>query len=86
MQEGMMLAYARDGRTIADQLIPAMNEARKESLATTQMPTVCTVKGAETVAGAETVYVSMHRRNFDWPDGKGQACEITIYHLWHDCN
>ena len=26
MQEGMMLAYVRDGRTIAGHLIPAMNE------------------------------------------------------------
>jgi hypothetical protein len=86
MQEGMMLAYARDGRTIAGHLIPAMNEARKESLATTQRPIACHAKGAEAVVGAEAVCFSKHRRDFEWPDGKGSACEITIYHLWHDCS
>ncbi|MEX1231420.1 MAG: hypothetical protein WEB58_14330 [Planctomycetaceae bacterium] len=85
MQEGMMLAYARDGRTIADHLIPAMNEKRNELLGILQLPTVCTARGAEAVLAAEAVFASKHRRDFEWPDGKGAACEITIFHLWHDC-
>lgn len=85
MQEGMMLAYASDGRTIAGHLVPAINEARKKSLAITQMPTASTAKGAEAIEGAEAVFVSKHGRNFEWPDRKGAACEITIFHLWHDC-
>ncbi len=85
MQEGMMVAYARDQRTIADHLIPAMNETdRMTSLATEHLPQILTAHKGEH-AGADRIHVSVHRRNFPWPDGKGQATNITLYHLWHDC-
>ena len=84
MQEGMMLAYTRDGRTISGHLIPAMNEAsRMTSLATIQLPQVCPVTGAADCPEAEAVHISHHRRNFEWPHGKGSATDITVYHLWH---
>ena len=86
MQEGMMLAYARDGRTIADHLIPAMNEPdRRTSLATAQLPQACRASDATADAHAEPVHISKHRRGFPWPHKKGKATDITIYHLWHDC-
>lgn len=86
MQEGMMLAYARDGKTIAGHLIPAMsNKKRMTSLDTIQLPQPCTAPDPTAGARAEIIHVSKHRRNFDWPDNKGTATEITIYHLWHDC-
>jgi hypothetical protein len=85
MQEGMMVAYARNQRTITEHLIPAMNESdRLSSLATEQLPQVLTAHKGES-AGADRIHVSIHRRNFPWPDGKGQATNITLYHLWHDC-
>lgn len=85
MQEGMMLAYAREERTIAGHLIPAMEKAdRRSSLATNQMPSQCHESGAVAVFRAEAVFVSKHTRNFQWPDGKGRACDITVYHLWHE--
>lgn len=83
MQEGMMLAYARDGRTIADHLVPAMNEPdRIASLATLEPPRACC---RTTEVNAEPIHISKHRRGFSWPDKKGKATDITIYHLWHDC-
>lgn len=86
MQEGMMLAYARDGRTIADDLIPAMDQPdRRTSLATVQLPQACHVSNATADAHAEPVHISKHRRDFRWRDEKGKATDITIYHLWHDC-
>ena len=86
MQEGMMVAYARDRRTIADHLIPAMRESdRMTALATEQLPQVLAAHKKEG-ADAEAIHVSIHRRNFRWPDEKGQATNITIYHLWHDCS
>jgi hypothetical protein len=86
MQEGMMLAYARNGRTIADHLIPAMrDQARLISLATIQLPEPCSTPVAAACAMAETVHTSRHRRQFQWRDGKGAATEICIYHLWHHC-
>ena len=87
MQEGMMLAYARDGRTIAGHLIPAMSEPRRlHSLATVQLPEPCSFPAAAACAGAEAAHTSRHRRAFPWPDNKGVATEITIYHLWHGCD
>ena len=83
MQEGMMLAYARDGRTIAGHLIPAMSErSRMTSLATVQLPRSCHTPGADR---AQPIHISKHRRGFSWLDNKGRATDITIYHLWHDC-
>lgn len=85
MQEGMMVAYARNQRTIADHLIPAMSEAdRMTSLATEQLPRVLTAHKGEN-AGADRIHVSVHRRDFAWLDEKGPATNITLYHLWHDC-
>jgi hypothetical protein len=86
MQEGMMLAYTRNGRTISAHLIPAMNEKNRiVSLATIQFPEPCLNVSASTDDQADTVHISKHRRSFSWPDAKGQATDITIYHLWHDC-
>ena len=47
MEEAMMLAYARDGRTIAKHLLPAMSEpVRMKSLQTEQLPRPSTATGA----------------------------------------
>ena len=87
MQEAMMLAYVRDGRTIAGHLIPAMMEAAREtSLATIQIPEGCLAPAAAACPEAEAVHVSEHRRDFSWPDGKGRAANISVYHLWHQCS
>lgn len=86
MQEGMMLAFARDGRTIAKHLIPAMSEtARMKTLHTLDLPATATSGAAAATTTAETVHISRHKRPFSWLHAKGQATDITIYHLWHDC-
>lgn len=87
MQEAMMLAYARDGRTIAGHLIPEITKAaRKISLGIIQIPEACLATAAAACAEAEAVYISRHRRDFPWPDGKGPATDISVYHLWHWCS
>lgn len=86
MQEAMMLAYVRDGRTIAGNLIPEMAKVdRMTSHATIRLPEQCYSVSAAASSDAEAVHVSQHRRDFQWPDGKGQATEVTVYHLWHQC-
>ena len=78
-----MLAYVRHGRTIACHLIPAMKEAMLiTSLATVGHPQPYWPEEDY----AERVHFSRHRRSFSWPDNKGIATDITIYHLWHDCS
>lgn len=87
MQEAMMLAYARDGRTISGHLIPAMEQAdRMTSLATIHLPQACQGTTASACSEAEAVHISLHRRNFSWPDNKGSATAITVYHLWYCCS
>jgi hypothetical protein len=87
MQEALMLAYARDGRTIESNLSPAMDEiSRRKSLGTIQHPEPCPTSGAAACAEAEAVHISRHARNFEWPDGKGPASDITVYHFWHRCS
>ena len=84
MQEAMMLAYTRDGRTISEHLIPAMDQAdRMTSLATIDLPQASPVAGASACPEAEAVHISHHRRSFKWPNNKGSATDITVYHLWH---
>ena len=84
MQEAMMLAYTRDGRTISKHLIPVMAQAdRMTSLATIDLPQACPGAGASACPEAEAVHISHHRRNFQWQNEKGAATDITVYHLWH---
>jgi hypothetical protein len=86
MQEAMMLAYVRDGRSIAGHLLPAMAEsARKSLLKTIQMPEASRSPFASATSAAEALHVSKHGRGFPWPDGKGGATEITVYHVWPQC-
>jgi hypothetical protein len=86
MQEAMMLAYTRDGRTISDHLIPAMSRTdRMTSLSTVNLPQECRPIEAPACSEAEAVHISHHRRGFQWPDHKGAATDITVYHLWHRC-
>jgi hypothetical protein len=86
MEEAMMLAYARDGRSIAKHLLPAIGEPeRMKRLQTEQIPTPLTVAGARSEEFAETLHLSRHRRGFPWPDGKGQATSIDVFHVWCLC-
>jgi hypothetical protein len=86
MEEGLMLGYARNGRTIARHLIPAMQQPKRLSrLQTVDLPKPIDHAHAAARDRSEALHVSRHRRNFPWVDGKGPATEILMYHSWHDC-
>lgn len=86
MEEAMMLAYARDVRTIAKHLLPAMKEApRMAALKTIHLPIPLKVAGAAATPLAEAVHVSHHRREFSWLHRKGQATPVEVFHIWCDC-
>ncbi len=87
MEEGMMLGYARHGRTIAKNLLPDMLATeRHAALKTTSLPQTLSHPTATAVAQAEALHVSRHQRGFPWIYGKGPATDILIYHTWHDCS
>ena len=83
MQEAMMVAYVRDGRCIAKSLLPAM-AGRRPELGIVQEPTP--VREARPAKRADGLHVSVHARTFSWPDGRGTACDIRIFHSWHSCS
>jgi hypothetical protein len=87
MQEAMMLAYVRNDRTIERSLLPAMSEApRMSTLQTQQLPARTTMEMAGSTPAAEAVFMSRHERTFQWPDSKGQATPIDIFHVWCLCD
>ena len=87
MEDAMMLAYARNGRTITKHLTRAMAASnRKASLQIVRSLEVCPGIAAAASAEAEAVHLTQHHRAFPWPDGKGLATDITVYHLWHRCS
>lgn len=87
MQEGMMLGYARHGRTIAANLLPVMTKiSSRKKLKTETPPEPVSEGGHSDHARGEALHLSRHRRGFPWPDGKGPASPITIYHAWHACD
>jgi hypothetical protein len=87
MQEAMMLAYVRNDRTIERSLLPAMSEApRMSTLQTQQLPARTIMEMAGSTPAAEAVFMSRHERTFQWPDGKGPATPIDIFHVWCLCD
>ena len=86
MQEAMMLGYVRGGRTIARDLLPAMQkESRRQKLKTMALPRPVPEKERSEQTTDDPLHSSRHRRGFSWRDGKGDACPITVYHSWHVC-
>jgi len=84
MEEGFMLGYARDGRTIAKHLLPAMQQ-RLEPLKVVELPKPI-ARPDTRVTAAEALRASRHRRGFPWVDGNGPATDILVYHSWHNCD
>ncbi len=65
MEQGLMLGYARHGRTIAGHLIPAMQGLeRLDRLKTAELPRAISHPGAAARNDAEALHVSRHRRGF----------------------
>jgi hypothetical protein len=84
MQEGMMVAYVRGGRTIAKDLAPVLASANRHTdLGSPSVPVV--TRGSLASGNSEALQTTSHQRSFAWP-GYGNACEILIFHSWHSCS
>jgi hypothetical protein len=84
MTVGMMVGYARSGRTIAKYLHPVF-ALQSQNLAIIAALEQAPGKAAKAGAGHEALHVSEHRRSFPWPHSKGTACPLKLYHSWHAC-
>jgi len=83
MQEALMIAYARHGRTINDELMTAMKS--RTDLHIDEPVTPLHMEGCEAGPFHEALHFSKHKRPFEWTEHRGSACSMTIYHSWHDC-
>ncbi|WP_437724448.1 hypothetical protein [Sorangium sp. So ce861] len=83
MQDALMVAYVRHGRTLDTHLVSAMKE-RAETLKISSMPRA--VAMAQEEERADALRVSRHSRDFPWPDNKGNASSIFVYHAWYRCD
>jgi hypothetical protein len=83
MQEGLMIAYARTGRTISKDLAPVLAGSRHKDLGSPSAPVVVICSGAPSTV--EALQSTLHQRGFNWPGNSGKACEIRVFHSWHNC-
>lgn len=84
MQEAMMLAYVRNGYSLAANLGPVLAAEPRHS-ALGKPGTFQAVAGAVPPATGEILCFTKHARDFTWTGGFGAAGEIRIFHSWHDC-
>lgn len=85
MQEALMIAFSRHGRTVDQHLLPAMRKRESiKKLRTLKMPSHIAESELNTsTKKATTLHYSQHHRNFTWRENKGNATPITLYHSWH---
>lgn len=72
MQQAMMLGYAREPYIFSKLKQELDNEKGKIPLNT---------QTHELIAGGK-LYKSTHKRQFPWPDARGEASPIDVYHQW----
>jgi len=71
MQDALMVGYAK-GHYSFKKLASVLDGKKSTLLKTTKHSAV----------DKYTVYCSSHNRNFEWPENRGNACPISIVHLW----
>ena len=82
MEQGMMIAYVRDGFQITRHLADALKQskARAGLGQPSDLSCVCEAIGAHN----QGLYLTTHQRLFPQPDGRN-ATPIDLYHSWHEC-
>lgn len=82
MEQGMMIAYVRDGFEITRHLTETL--ATKKIRAGLGEPSPLTCVIGSTNKYCQGLHLTTHQRPFSWPGGK-PATPIDLYHSWHDC-
>lgn len=71
MQDAMMVAYVT-GQDSFKKLASVLDSGKTANLMTHSHSEVADYM----------IYRSSHKREFDWPKNRGQACQISVTHLW----
>ena len=72
MQDALMVGYAKEPYSFKKLASILEGGKKSASLRTTD----------HFVVDAHAIYRSNHKRGFEWPESRGQACEISVAHLW----
>jgi hypothetical protein len=72
MQDGMMVGYVT-GRYSFKKLADVLDDDKKTAFLKTNTHSEIAV---------DSIYLSNHKREFEWPGKYGQSCPISIAHLW----
>lgn len=83
MEQGMMIAYVRDGLRVIHHLAEALAASATRSGLGEPSPLTCVIEANG--KSCQGLYLSTHRRLFSWTERR-PASPIDIFHSWHDCN
>lgn len=72
MQDALMVGYV-NGRYSFNKLASVLNNGTKSEALNT---------ASHSENDVNISYRSNHKRAFNWPEGRGQACSISVTHLW----
>lgn len=82
MEQGLMIAYVRDGFRILSDLAESLRSAKNRAGLGEPSDLVCVIEAAG--GPCQGLYHTNHRRSFSWADGR-PATPIDLYHSWHEC-
>jgi len=72
MQDALMVGYVKDRYSFI-KLASVLDDSKKSAILKTTH---------HAVIDEYTIYCSSHKREFEWPESRGQACAISVAHLW----
>lgn len=82
MEQGIMIAYVRDGFQITRHLADALLVPKLRNGLGQPSALACIVETNRIFS--QGLYITTHQRLFSWPDGN-PATPIDLYHSWHEC-
>jgi hypothetical protein len=71
MQDALMVGYARINYSFKN-LTSVLDDAKSVDLRT----------NGHSETAEYSIYCSSHARDFEWPENRGQACQISVSHIW----
>jgi hypothetical protein len=72
MQDALMVGYVKEHYSFI-KLASVLDDSKKSAILKTTN---------HTAIDEYKIYRSSHKREFEWPESRGQACPISVSHLW----
>jgi hypothetical protein len=72
MQDALMVGYVKDHYSFI-KIASVLGDSKKSAILKTTN---------HAAIDKYAIYRSSHKREFEWPESRGQACPISVSHLW----